>query len=61
LKRGLDAMRFWKAIADHVPPGDSLAGGSAKQFYHGAYMGDGFGRGTQKGDQTFPWVLPDYS
>jgi hypothetical protein len=54
-------MRFWKPVTHVVPPGDLPPGGLAEDFDHGAYMGDGFGRGTQERDQAFPWLLPNQS
>jgi hypothetical protein len=54
-------MGLWKSVTHKVPPADLPSGGLAEEFDHGAYLGDGFGRGTQERDQTLPRVLPDHS
>jgi hypothetical protein len=53
-------MRLWKSVTHIVPPGDFLSRGFTEDLDHGAYMRDGFGRGTQERNQTFPWILPDH-
>jgi hypothetical protein len=54
-------MRLWKSVTHIVPPGDFFPRGFTENLDHGAYMSDGFGRGTQERDQTFPWILSDHS
>jgi hypothetical protein len=44
-----------------IPPEDHLSGGFTENLDHGAYVGNGFGRGAQERNQTFPWILPDHS
>jgi hypothetical protein len=57
LARRFDTLRFRKPVTQEVFPNDSPAGRFAKDLNHGADMGNGFGRGAQEGEQTFPWVL----
>jgi hypothetical protein len=54
-------MRLWKSVTHIVPPGDLLSRGFTEDLDHGAYMGNGFGRGAQERDQTLPWILSDHS
>jgi hypothetical protein len=57
LARRFDTLRFRKPVTQEVLPNDSPAGRFAKDLNHGPDMGNGFGRGAQEREQTFPWVL----
>jgi hypothetical protein len=54
-------MRPWKSVPHIVPPTDLPSGALTEDLDHGAYLGDGFGRGTQERDQAIPWILSDDS
>jgi hypothetical protein len=54
-------MRLRESVTHIVSPEDFFPRGFAEDLDHGAYVGDGFGRGAQERNQTFPWILPDHS
>ena len=61
LKVVLDALRPWKSITDGVAEMDLLSRAATKGFNDASDVGNRFCRGTEKGEQTFPWVLPNQS
>jgi hypothetical protein len=58
LKVVLDGLRLWKSITDSVAEQDLLSRAATEGFNDASDVRNRFCRGTEKGEQTFPWVLP---
>jgi hypothetical protein len=61
LKAVFNTVWFRKSVTEGIPKKDLLSREPAERFDHAADVGNGFCRGAEKREQTFPGVLPDQS